>query len=138
MRRLIVLAALVASACGSESPTAPTIPTPPPIPAASLSSTGNLSVTGCLPSSANLYSCVGFAGAAVNSGPGCATGIRGLTTSYDATTKTQVASSNWAYTPMVRPGESFGYNGVTLVITGPVTGGWFYTTTMSWDNVKCP
>lgn len=136
MRRLIVLLALVASACGSDS--SPVSPTPVPIPAASLAFTGNLSVTGCLPSTGNLYSCVGFAGAAVNSGPGCATGVRGLTTSYDATTRAQVASSNWAYAPMVRPGESFGYNGITLVITGPVTGGWYYTTTISWDNVKCP
>lgn len=133
MKRLVVLLTLFAAACGSEA----VAPTPVLLPA-SLASTGNLSVTGCVPSTGNLYSCVGFSGAAVNSGAGCASGVRGLTTSFDATTRAMVATSNWSYTPIVRPGESFGYNGLSLIVTGPVTGGWFYTTTMSWDTVKCP
>jgi len=133
MRRLIVLLAVLASACGSESPVAPA-----PLPLATLSSMGNLSVTGCTLGANNLYTCLVFSGAAQNTGSGCASGVRGLTTSYDATTRAQVASSNWSYPSVVRAGEQFGYNGAVLIVPGPLTTGWFYTTTMSWDTVKCP
>lgn len=121
--------------CGSS----PTSPTPPaPTPAASLASSGNLAVTACTPSTGNLFSCFSYSGTATNSGSGCATHLNGVTTSYDATTRTQVGNSGWSYASTVRPGETISYTGFSLLVTGPLTGGWFYTTTIAWDNVKCP
>jgi hypothetical protein len=135
MKRLVIVLALAVSACGSDSPTAPT---PAPILPANLASMGNLNVTGCTASTGNLFSCFGYSGAAQNSGTGCASGVRGVTTTYDSATRAQVGVSNWSYNPVVRPNEQIAYNGISLLVTGPLTGGWYYTTTMSWDNVKCP
>lgn len=135
MKRFALLAFVVAtiSACGSS----PLAPTPPP--PANLTSTGNLTVTGCLgPSTTNLFTCGFYAGLATNSGSGCATSIRGTTVTYDATTRQQVGSSGWSYGATVRPGEQISYAGVSLIVTGPLSGGWYYTTTVAWDNVKCP
>jgi hypothetical protein len=97
-----------------------------------------VSVNGCFPSTGNLFTCSSYTGTAQNSGAGCATHVNGVTTTYDATTRGQVATSGWTYAPTVRAGESFAYSGSALTVTGPLTGGWFYTTTIAWDNVRCP
>lgn len=131
-RLFAVVAALVlVSACGSS----PTAPTPPP--PASIASQGNLSVNGCFASSGTLFNCISYSGAALNSGTGCATNIRGVVTTFDAVTRVQTGASGWTYTATVRPGEQIAYTGVSIVVAGPLSGGWYYTTTVSWDNVKC-
>src|SRR5688500_15449835 len=64
-RSLILLAALVLVGCGGSSPTAPKV-----TPAASLAPRGNMT-----------FSCgvdCSFEGEAVNSGPGCAVNVRGV------------------------------------------------------------
>jgi|SRR6185369_10947549 len=135
MKYLLALVAVLTVGCGSDSPTAPA---PVPVAAASLASSGNLTVTGCSASTGNLFSCGGYSGTALNSGPGCATHVNGVTTSYDATTRAQVGTSGWTYSNTVRPGETLAYSGSSLIVTGPLTGGWYYTTALAWDNVKCP
>jgi hypothetical protein len=61
-----------------------------------------------------------------------------VTTTFNINTRAQVGVSNWSYGAIVRPGEQFAYNGAVLQVVGPLSGGWSYTTTMSWDNVRCP
>lgn len=127
---VLVLVALLAAGCGS-SPTAPT-------PAAALANIGNLTVTGCLQSAtSNLFNCANYSGVATNSGSGCAANVRGVTTTFDATTRQQTGSSGWSYGTMVRSGEQISYAGGSILVTGPLSGGWFYTTTVTWDNVAC-
>jgi hypothetical protein len=132
-RAHLLAVALVATGCGS-SPVAPT----PPLPTASLAMSGNLSVTGCLAGTGSLYTCAGYSGAANNSGAGCAVNVKGVVTSFDATTRAQVGTSGWTYGSLVRPGETIAYSGLSLIVTGPLTGGWYYTTTLAWDTAKCP
>lgn len=137
MKRLVVMLSLAAivSACGSS----PTAPTPPPIPTANLSFMGNLNVTACtLAAAGNVYSCFAYNGAATNTGGGCASGVRGVTTTYDVTTRAMIDASNWSYGNVVRPNEQIVYNGLALRVVAPLTGGWYYTTTIAWDNVRCP
>ncbi len=133
MRVLIVLTALLAVGCGSSS-TAPTAPILP----ASLTAQGTLSVTSCFAGTNGLFTCSGYSGTALNTGTGCAANVRGVTTTFDATTRAQTGTSGWTYAAMVKPGEQFAYTGTTLVLQGPLVGGWAYTSSISWDAVRCP
>lgn len=134
MKRLLVLVAVgFVSACGSSSPLAPTPPPP-----ALITSQGNLTVTSCFASTGTLFNCIGYNGLAQNTGTGCAANVRGVTTSFDSATRVQTGSSGWTYSATVRPGEQIAYNGLSLIVAGPLSGGWFYSTSVTWDNVKCP
>lgn len=130
MRRLIVLLAFVASACGGDSPVAPIAP-------AVISASGNLTVTGCVITGA-FFNCADYSGAATNTGSGCAVNVRGVVTTVDAVTKNQTGTSGWSYGAMVRPGERIAYAGKSILVQGPLSGGWAYTTTLAWDSMKCP
>lgn len=127
----LIVVALFAVGCGSDTPVAPTIAP------ASLVQQGNLIVQTCSAITATWYSCFSYTGTVKNVGTGCASGVRGVTKTFDATTRAQVGSSEWFYSPRVRANEEISYTGVNLVVAGPLTGGWFYTTTASWDNVAC-
>lgn len=133
MKYVVLVIALLAAGCGSDSPIAPTPPAP-----ASINATGNLTVTSCTAGSNGLFTCFGYSGTALNSGPGCAINVRGVTLALDAVTRGQTGSSGWSYSAMVRQGETIAYGGGPLVLQGPLSGGWVYTTTVSWDNTKCP
>lgn len=132
MRRLLILLALAASACGKDTPVAPTI-----IPA-TLIQQGTLIVNGCgTPSPTGVYSCSSYTGTVKNTGTGCASNVRGVTKTYVATTRAQVGSSEWFFSGRIRPNEEISYTGLVIAVPGPLTGGWAYTTEASWDNVSC-
>ncbi len=132
MRRSALLIGLFAAvSCGSESPATPTI-----LPA-NLASQGNLTVQSCTASTPPLFNCFSYTGSMRNNGSGCAGNVRGVTKTFATSTQNQVGTSSWSYTPRVRPSEEIVYAGLNLVVPGPLTGGWFYTTTASWDNVSC-
>jgi hypothetical protein len=148
-RRLIVASiACLISACGGTSPTVPTTTSQPPVvvaPAplaqANLVATG-LSVPGCdiliqlsLGLGLQTANCRSFSGTMQNVGAGCASGVRGTTTTYLAGSSQVVGSSSWSYGFRVRPGESFGYSGGAIAV--PTTGPMQYRATAAWDNVSC-
>lgn len=119
-------------ACGSDSPAAPT-------PVASLAPTGSLSVQACQPPTVTgVSTCLLFSGIIKNSGPGCASNVRGTTTTQFASTGQQIGSAGWSYSSIVRPNEQFSYSGGPITIGNVVTGNWVYITSPSWDSVKCP
>lgn len=133
MRRSIVVVALVcAVGCGgSDAPTTPTVTAPPP---AILKDISTTLTVGCFLVSGGRLSC-SFSGLAQNVGNGCASGVRGVTKSYNSADQL-FDSSNWSYTPTLRPNEQFTYNGAGLLV--PTPGAWSYETTFAWDNVRCP
>lgn len=132
MKYLILLVAVLASACGADSPVAPTIP------AANVNASGTLSVQGCLPGgNPNLIACVGYTGTVKNLGPGCATNVHGITKSFVVNTQNQIGTSEWSYPGQIKAGEEVSYSGLNLVVPAPLDSGWTYTTTATWDNVRC-
>lgn len=133
MKRIVVVLALggLVSACSGNK----TAPTPPP---ASIASQGTLIVQTCTQVSSSLANCFSYTGSLKNSGTGCASNLRGVTKTFVAGTQTQIGSSEWTYSNTVRANEEVAYIGFNLAVPLPLTGGWVYTTTPSWDNVKCP
>lgn len=137
-----IVLAMSGAACGGgdKSPSAPT-PTPTPIAPAMLVAPASavVSVSGCNPTLAALMglsvvSCPQFSGTIQNTGTGCAANVRGTTVALNSANQ-QVGSAGWTYALTVRPGEQFAYSGGPLTIP---TGSWTYTTSPSWDNVRCP
>lgn len=136
MKRAAAIAA-ICSAC--SSPTVPTRPTPTPEPppaVAALASTGRLSSENCVPSGEG-FVCE-FFGSADNTGDGCATNVRGVTSIYRP--KPNDAAIAWSapFTyngGMVRAKERFTYRGSGLQVG--TEDGWTYATAFTWDNVKC-
>lgn len=121
---------LVLGAC-SKSPTAPTTPT------AHLSPIfNNLAMESCSRDSPTSLIC-DYHGDARNTGPGCATNVRGVTRSYfPAPNSSTVFDTNaWTYGEMVHANEQFVYRGTRLRIPDVE---WHYETTITWDNVSCP
>jgi len=149
MKKMIVAALLAAvlSACGSSAPTTPTPaatqPTPAPIAPANIvmaTSTG-LSLPGCDVNrqmaailGLRTTTCYQFSGSLRNSGSGCATGVRGTTTIYDGA-HAFLSSAGWSYSAMVRANEQFSYSGGSIDV--PTNGDFYFSTTASWDDVRC-
>lgn len=129
LRRLILVACLLATvACGSDSPTAPT-PPPPPTPARIITVPGSrlLSVGGCS------FVC-SYRGEARNAGAGCAIGVTGVTRVLRG--NQTVASDDWSLgIRLIRPGEEFIYR--VEFDLADVQEGFLFSTTYSWTNVEC-
>jgi hypothetical protein len=136
MKKLLPLALLLGLvACGGSSPTAP--PTPAPIPAANLGSDGaqgQWSLCAGPP-----FNVCNFSAGVRNSGPGCATNIRGVVRFLDGAGNQVGASVNWtapAAVVILRPNESF-----TFVMAGVassfMTSAQTFRTEANWDNVRC-
>ena len=131
---VVFLLAVGLAACGGgDSPTTPIAP-------ANLVSTG-LSMTSQCDALRSLNyamggttaTCTSFNGTMQNNGSGCAGNIRGTTITY-FTGGAQVGSASWTYSYTVRPGETFSFTGGQLTV--PVSG-FQYTTTATWDDVRC-
>lgn len=151
--RWCLVIALLCAGCGSDIPTptvsapttvtVPVAPAPVPIAPATLVSVGSLSVPGCdaliqLAASVGLATanCKQFTGLLQNTGSGCAANVRGTTVVYaDAAGNTQVSAGGWTYSSMVKSSEQIAYSGGALSIP---TKQWYWRTTASWDNVRCP
>jgi hypothetical protein len=74
----------------------------------------------------------------VNTGTGCAANVRGTTTAaLDSAMSQQTGTAGWSYGAIVRPGEQFSYQLGTL-LTVPSSGTFFWLSTPTWDNVRCP
>jgi hypothetical protein len=151
MRYVLLIGALVAfNACGS-SPTTPT-PKQTPAPATAVQpapiapatlvvpSDAAFDVPGCSARASLAYNvglptigCASFTGTMVNTGSGCATNIRGTTTIF-FNAGGQAGFGGWSYSNLVRPSERFAYAGGTITIP---TNGFKYSTTATWDNVRC-
>lgn len=130
---ILAVVALASVACGGS----PTASTPPPMPAATLAPQGSLLVQVCSSVNASLITCFTYTGTIKNTGPGCASGVRGVTKTFVIGTQNQIGSSEWSFTGRIRPGEEFSYTGVNLTLPAPLDGGWMYQTTPAWDNVAC-
>lgn len=146
----VVSVAVFFLGCGgstSPSPTAPFSPTPPPPPpppvaAASIVVDGAFSVPGCEAKRALYWgmglrtvSCPTFSATMRNAGPGCAVNIRGIAT-VAAADGSKTGSASWSYPQTVRSGERFVISGGPLTI--PSGGEWWYSMSVSWDDVRCP
>lgn len=138
MRRCaFVLFLLSVSACGGNDSTSPSL-------TANMVSTGALTTTGCfITATPTLGSCLTFNGTAQNQGPGCATSVRGVVTTYvnvgNNVAGQQVGSAPWTYTgPTVRPNETIAFTGGPLTVGVPVLGGWVYVNNVTFSSVKCP
>jgi len=134
MRRgLLVL--FVCVGCGA--PSQPSQPASPP-PSATLITQGSLSVENCVPLGSDRYDCAQYAGTLKNTGTGCAQHIQGVTTAYVINSQTEVGRSTWTLGTMLRPNDTATYTGNHLIVAAPLTGGWTYATTSTWDAVACP
>lgn len=123
MRRLVILLAVLVSACGGkDSPAAPSIP------AANLAQQHNLSFTVCLTNTSCQYS-----GELLNTGSGCATNVRG-TVEVMNDAGTVLSSDSWSWSPRIRPNETVNIVDCCLNPTGVTQ----YRMRPSWDNVACP
>ena len=138
----IVGVCLSVGACSGSS-ASPTASTPAAPPAANLVLLANatLSVPGCAPIvTINLSlnqgttTCLQFTGLMQNTGAGCATNVRGTTSTF-TTAGQAIGSAGWSYATIVRPGEQFAYSGGVLNVA--TNGQWVFTTTAAWDTVAC-
>lgn len=127
---LAVVLLLLTAACG-DSPTAPS--SPPALPSARLVMEGGSTWQNCL-----LGNC-SFRAELRNTGPGCATGVRGVTRFYDATDAVLGAGLNWGLTDgtIVRPGEVFAYS-IFPVSIDVANKAKTYVTEPAWTDVRCP
>lgn len=75
-----------------------------------------------------------YSGQARNLGPGCAGGVRGVTTTY--VDQALVGTSQWVYRYDVRPQETFAYSQSGLLVPASPKE-WTSVTTVGWDNVPC-
>jgi hypothetical protein len=145
-----VFLAVVVSACGSNTPTAPsstTTPAPVPAPMAAanivLPAGAGLSVPGCDANrrmaalmGLSTATCFQFNGTLRNSGSGCAANVRGTTTiAAEPGMNRIIGSAGWSYSGMVRPNEQFSYSGGAIDV--PSNGDFYFVTTASWDNTRC-
>lgn len=130
MRRVLLLIVLAggAAACGSDSPTAPTTPQ------ATISRVGNITIDGCVQTSATRFSC-SYHGIAQNTGPGCAANVRGIVKTFLPNDAAVLGASAFTYAPSVRVGEQFIYSGVDLTV--PDVNGWTFDVTFGFDSVLC-
>jgi hypothetical protein len=132
------------SACGgSSSPTAPSDSPTTPTPAANIvvPSSAGLSLPGCDPRilQAKLLGltsidCPSFSGTLQNTGAGCAVNARRVTTIFNQANQ-QIGSAGWSYANTVSPGEQFAYSGGAINV--PTNSSILFTTSPSWDNVRC-
>lgn len=139
MKRLILILVvlLFVGACGGNDASGPSQ-------SANVVATGDLTTAGCaLSATPGFGVCLLFNGTAQNQGLGCATGVRGVVTTYvnlgNAVTGTQVGSAAWSYSgPTLRPGETIAFSGGPLTVATPLFGGWLYRNTITFSSVKCP
>ena len=127
LRRLILIACLLATvACGSDSPN-PTAPTP--------IQRANLVPEGQLSDGQN-----SFTGQARNTLGGCARGVRGVTRLEDPRGQT-VARGEWSLpaSRVIRSRESFIYGGLWAIdFRSTPRGDSVYFTDIFWTDVRCP
>src|SRR5213596_68852 len=124
VRGFVLVSVVTLSACGSNTPTAPTstnTPAPPvPAPMAPASIVGptgtGLSQPGC-DAGKRMSDIMGlpqtlcpFVGTLLNRGTGCAANVRGTITIYDQA-HAFVSSAGWSYPYPVRPNEQLSYQG---------------------------
>lgn len=122
MRRLVILLALVLSACGGkDSPVTPTIP------AANLIQQNTLRFGVCIIATSCAYS-----GELLNTGTGCAANVRGTVEVLD-TAGTVLSSDQWAWSPQIHPNETITVSDCCLNPSGATQ----YRMRPSWDNVAC-
>lgn len=128
--RFLLLVVIGCSACGGSS-------TAPSAPVAVLVPQGSLIVQGCTPTN-DLYTCQTYTGTLINQATGCAQNLRGVVSTYLTGTETRIGTSEWSYPHQVRANETVVYTGENLIVHAPLTGGWFYRTTVTWDAIRCP
>lgn len=138
MRAGLLVTVLAVSACsGSSTPTQPTPPPPAPIPAARIVAVETKLELPTWPCDSCVYIAQGR-----NDGPGCAGDVRGTVRLYTtAAATTVIASDDWTLpsTQIVRPGESFRFEGCCFSRADleRITGG-TYNTQFLWTDVRCP
>lgn len=135
MKRLMIAGLILLAGCGGSTPTQPATPTP--IPAANLAGDGSSpQITLC--AGAPFNTCT-FQAAVKNSGPGCATNIRGVVKFFDQAGGQIGASLNWiapAAVTTLRVNETFSYT-VSPVQTATLNAAATFRTEAAWDNVRC-
>jgi hypothetical protein len=138
MKNLILVLAVLASACGGSSPTAPSVTTPPPVAVANIVATAQGSWTSCLPAIGGFPGACSFQGEASNTGSGCAIAVSGVTRFYNSAHAQLGTTAAWSMpsSRMIRPGESFAYL-TTSEDLSTVNAVSTYQTQPAWTNVAC-
>lgn len=132
MRVLLAVVVLVSAACGSASPTQPTSPLPPPVsPEPRVEAVADSFTFGTLGADGWPYTHT-----VRNTGPGCATRVRGTTRFFQDTTV--VLTIPWTLDPtrVMHPQETWEIAGCCVSPTYANRDvGW--NITVEWETVRC-
>lgn len=139
---LLLVFALLCSACGADAPASPAAapaptPTPTPAPTANVVSLTGAAWVSCLPAIGGFAGSCQLQGQIKNTGAGCAGTVRGTTVFLNGS-QTIGSPAAWSVNASVvmRSGETLVYlttsEPLSVVNVGPG-----YITTPSWSNVPC-
>jgi hypothetical protein len=131
--KVLLMIALLASACGGSTPTAPSPPAPPPV-HSTLVLDGTLRSDAVPPS----YQDWSFRGSFRNTGTGCTTAVSGMAHLRNGAREI-IASRAWTITPtiIVAPNDRVEFQGCCFSADELNRGGVFSLTFTSTE-IKCP